>query len=129
MVKYVKKLIETKTIPDGQRKTIQLYRADRKAKISLNDIRDMVQKIETHPATKRGTKLVVIAQNIEKTHTLKGYNTDIKSDQEMDAYYSSLVDAGADIDKFRNFFQVQIIKIVPDDPYDSDDDFFLFNLN
>ena len=71
-VNYVKRLIETKTIPDGQRKTIQLHRADKKAKISLNDIRDMVQKIETHPDTKRGTKLVVIAQNIEKRHTLKG---------------------------------------------------------
>lgn len=127
-IKYVKKLIETKTIPDGQRKTIQLHRADKKALITLDHIRDLVQKIETHPDTKRGTKLVVIAQNIEKRHTLKGYNTTIKSDEEMDACYSSLVDAGADIDKFRNFFQVQIIKIVPDD-YDSDDDFFLFNLN
>ena len=121
-VKYTKKLIETKTIPDGQRKTIQLYRNDKKAKISLDDIRDMVQKIEKHPATKRGTKLVVIGQNIEKRHTLKGYNTNIKSDEEMDEYYSSLVNAGADIDKFRNFFQVQIISVVPDDS--DDDDFF-----
>ena len=125
-IKYVKKLIETKTIPDGQRKTIQLHRADKKALITLDHIRDLVQKIETHPDTKRGTKLVVIAQNIEKRHTLKGYNTTIKSDEEMDACYSSLVDAGADIDKFRNFFQVQIIKIVPDD---YDDDFFKSNLN
>ena len=37
----------------------------------------------------------------------------------MDEYYSSLAEAGANIDKFRNFYQVQIIKIVPDE-YDSD---------
>ena len=119
MVKYVKRLIETKKIPDGQRKTIQLHRADKKAKISLHDIRDMVQKIEKHPSTKPGTKLVVIGQNIDKRLTLKGYNTDIKSDLEMDDYYSSLADAGANIDKFRTFYQIQIIKLVPDD-YDSD---------
>ena len=120
MVKYVKRLIETKKIPDGQRKTIQLHRADKKAKISLHDIRDMVQKIEKHPSTKPGTKLVVIGQNIEKRLTLKGYNTDIKTDEEMDDYYSSLADAGANIDKFRNFYQIQIIKLEPDDKYDSD---------
>jgi len=118
-VKYVKNLVETKKIPDGQRKTIQIHRADKQPKIKLKDIREMVKNIETHPDTKPGTKLVVIAQNIEKTHTLKGYNTDIKSDLELDEYYSSLAEAGASIDKFRNFYQVQIIKIVPDD-YDSD---------
>ena len=79
----------------------------------------MVHKIETHPDTKPGTKLVVIGQNIEKRLTLKGYNTEIKADEEMDEYYSSLAEAGANIDKFRNFYQVQIIKIVPDE-YDSD---------
>ena len=122
MVKYVKNLVETKKIPDGQRKTIQVHRADKKAKISLHDIRDMVQKIEKHPFTKPGTKLVVIGQNIEKRLTLKGYNTDIKTDEEMDDYYSSLADAEANIDKFRNFYQIQIIKLEPDE-YD-DGDFF-----
>ena len=110
---YVKRLIENKKIPDGQRKTIQLHRADKKAKISLNDIRDIVHKIEAHPDTKPGTKLVVIGQNIEKRHTLKGYNTDIKTDLEMDEYYSSLAEAGANIDKFRNFYQVKLLKLCP----------------
>ena len=82
-VKYIKNLVETKKIPDGQRKTIQVHRADKKAKIKLKDIREMVHNIETHPDTKPGTKLVVIAQNIEKRLTLKGYNTDIKSDEDM----------------------------------------------
>ena len=118
-VKYVKRLVETKKIPDGQRKTIQVHRADKQPKIKLKDIREMVNNIEKHPSTKPGTKLVVIGQNIEKTHTLKGYNTDIKSDLELDEYYSSLAEAGANIDKFRNFYQIQIIKLEPDD-YDSD---------
>ena len=120
-VKYVKNLVETKKIPDGQRKTIQIHRADKKAKISLSHIREMVHKIEKHPDTKPGTKLVVIGQNIEKRLTLKGYNTDIKSELELDEYYSSLADAGASIDKFRNFYQIQIIKLEPDN---YDDDFF-----
>ena len=122
MVKYVKKLIETKKIPDGQRKTIQLHRADKKAKIRLKDIREMVDNIKKHPSTKPGTKLVVIGQNIDKRLTLKGYNTDIKTNEEMDDYYSSLADAGANIDKFRTFYQIQIIKLEPDN-YD-DGDFF-----
>ena len=118
-VKYVKNLVETKKIPDGQRKTIQVHRADKKAKIKLKDIREMVENIEKHPDTKPGTKLVVIGQNIEKRLTLKGYNTDIKSDLELDEYYSSLAEAGASIDKFQNFYQIQIIKLEPDE-YDSD---------
>ena len=81
----------------------------------------MVQKIEKHPSTKPGTKLVIIGQNIEKRLTLKGYNTDIKTDEDMNEYYTSLADAGASIDKFQNFYQIQIIKLVPDE---YDDDFF-----
>ena len=82
----------------------------------------MVQKIEKHPSTKPGTKLVIIGQNIEKRLTLKGYNTDIKTDEDMNEYYSSLADAGANIDKFQKFYQIQIIKLEPDE-YD-DGDFF-----
>jgi hypothetical protein len=41
-------------------------------------------------------------------HTLKGYNTDLKSEEDYEDYSNALAEEGGNIDKFMGFAHMQL---------------------
>lgn len=118
---FTKSLLETKKIPDGERKTIQISRTDKKT-MTYADIIAFTNGMQAN-LPKPGTKFVVKALNAEKMHTLKGYDTELKTEDKFEDYYDAYAKEGGNIDKFNGFYQLQMQFLIPDDI--ENDDFFL----
>jgi hypothetical protein len=98
---YTKTVRSIKDHRDGEEKVIQLHRTDKKTKISVADIRDLVAGIEKQNPKGR---FMIRALNIEKFHTFKGYDGPLNIES-FEEYLSNKVH---DVSKFSMFSQIQI---------------------
>jgi hypothetical protein len=114
-------LLDTKNIPDGSRKTVQMSRTDKKT-MTYNDIQLLVNGIQNN-LPKPGTKVVVKGMNADGLKTLKGYDTELKTEDEVEDYYNAYAKEGGNMDKFKGFYNIQLQFLIPDD--NNNDDFFL----
>jgi hypothetical protein len=109
---FTKTLLDSKNIPDAKRKTVQMSRTDKKT-MTYNDLQLLVSGIQKN-LPKPGTKLVVKGMNADGLHTLKGYNTELKTEAEYEEYYDGLAKEGGNISKFTGLYNVQLMYIIPD---------------
>jgi hypothetical protein len=98
---YVKTVKSVKKHRDGEEKMIQLHRKDKKSKISVQDIRDIVAGIEKKNPDGR---YMIRAMNIDKMWTFKGYDGELNI-EDFEEYLANKV---RDISKFSMFSQMQI---------------------
>jgi len=95
-----KKILSKRDIGDGVQTTIQLSNTD-KSKITTEEIGEIVNKFSTG-----GNKILVRALNIERWMTIKGMQEEFDPESFVDYYVNKIKEA--DVEKFTEFFQVQI---------------------
>jgi hypothetical protein len=95
-----KKILSKRDVGDGIQTTIQLSNTD-KSKITTAEIGEIVNKFSTG-----GNKILVRALNIERWMTVKSLNEDFDPESFIDYYVNKIKEQ--DVDKFTEFFQVQI---------------------
>ncbi len=95
-----KKILSKRDVGDGIQTTIQLSNTD-KSKITTEEIGQIVNKFSTG-----GNKIMVRGLNIERWMTVKGLNEDFDPESLIDYYVNKVKEA--DVEKFTEFFQVQI---------------------
>ena len=95
-----KKILSKRDVGDGIQTTIQLSNTD-KSKITTEEIGQIVNKFSTG-----GNKIMVRGLNIERWMTVKGLNEDFDPESFIDYYVNKIREQ--DVDKFTEFFQVQI---------------------
>ena len=95
-----KKILSKRDVGDGIQTTIQLSNTD-KSKITTEEIGQIVNKFSTG-----GNKIMVRGLNIERWMTVKGLNEDFDPESFIDYYVNRIREQ--DVDKFTEFFQVQI---------------------
>ena len=95
-----KKILSKRDVGDGIQTTIQLSNTD-KSKITTEEIGEIVNKFSTG-----GNKILVRALNIERWQTIKGMQEEFDPESFVDYYRNKVREA--DVEKFTEFFQVQI---------------------
>ena len=95
-----KKILSKRDVGDGIQTTIQLSNTD-KSKITTEEIGEIVNKFSTG-----GNKILVRALNIERWQTIKGMQEEFDPESFVDYYVNKVREA--DVEKFTEFFQVQI---------------------
>ena len=95
-----KKILSKRDVGDGIQTTIQLSNTD-KSKITTAEIGEIVNKFSTG-----GNKILVRALNIERWQTIKGMQEEFDPESFIDYYVNKIREA--DVEKFTEFFQVQI---------------------
>ena len=95
-----KKILSKRDVGDGIQTTIQLSNTD-KSKITTDEIGEIVNKFSTG-----GNKILVRALNIERWQTIKGMQKEFDPESFIDYYVNKVKEA--DVEKFTEFFQVQI---------------------
>ena len=95
-----KKILSKRDVGDGIQTTIQLSNTD-KSKITTEEIGEIVNKFSTG-----GNKILVRALNIERWMTIKGMQEEFDPESFVDYYVNKVKEA--DVEKFTEFFQVQI---------------------
>ncbi len=95
-----KKILSKRDVGDGIQTTIQLSNTD-KSKITTAEIGEIVNKFSTG-----GNKILVRALNIERWQTIKGMQEEFDPESFVDYYVNKVKEA--DVEKFTEFFQVQI---------------------
>jgi hypothetical protein len=95
-----KKILSKRDVGDGIQTTIQLSNTD-KSKITTEEIGQIVNKFSTG-----GNKIMVRGLNIERWMTVKGLNEDFDPESFIDYYVNKIREE--DVDKYTDFFQVQI---------------------
>jgi len=95
-----KKILSKRDIGDGVQTTIQLSNTD-KSKITTEEIGEIVNKFSTG-----GNKILVRGLNIERWQTIKGMQEEFDPESFIDYYVNKVKEA--DVEKFTEFFQVQI---------------------
>ena len=95
-----KKILSKRDVGDGIQTTIQLSNTD-KSKITTAEIGEIVNKFSTG-----GNKILVRALNIERWQTIKGMQEEFDPESFIDYYVNKVKEA--DVEKFTEFFQVQI---------------------
>ncbi len=95
-----KKILSKRDVGDGIQTTIQLSNTD-KSKITTAEIGEIVNKFSTG-----GNKILVRALNIERWQTIKGMQEEFDPESFIDYYVNKVREA--DVEKFTEFYQVQI---------------------
>jgi hypothetical protein len=95
-----KKVLSKRDVGDGIQTTIQLSNTD-KSKITTEEIGQIVNRFSTG-----GNKIMVRALNIERWMTIKGMQEEFDPESFIDYYVNKVREA--DVEKFTEFFQVQI---------------------
>ena len=95
-----KKILSKRDVGDGIQTTIQLSNTD-KSKITTEEIGEIVNKFSTG-----GNKILVRALNIERWQTIKGMQEEFDPESFVDYYVNKVKEA--DVEKFTEFYQVQI---------------------
>jgi hypothetical protein len=95
-----KKILSKRDVGDGIQTTIQLSNTD-KSKITTAEIGEIVNKFSTG-----GNKILVRALNIERWQTIKGMQEEFDPESFIDYYVNKVKEA--DVEKFTEFYQVQI---------------------
>ena len=95
-----KKILSKRDVGDGIQTTIQLSNTD-KSKITTEEIGQIVNRFSTG-----GNKIMVRALNIERWMTIKGMQEEFDPESFVDYYVNKVKEA--DVEKFTEFFQVQI---------------------
>ena len=95
-----KKILSKRDVGDGVQTTIQLSNTD-KSKITTEEIGEIVNKFSTG-----GNKILVRGLNIERWQTIKGMQEEFDPESFVDYYVNKVKEA--DVEKFTEFFQVQI---------------------
>ena len=95
-----KKILSKRDVGDGIQTTIQLSNTD-KSKITTAEIGEIVNKFSTG-----GNKILVRALNIERWQTVKGMQEEFDPESFVDYYVNKVKEA--DVEKFTEFYQVQI---------------------
>ncbi len=95
-----KKILSKRDVGDGIQTTIQLSNTD-KTKITTAEIGEIVNKFSTG-----GNKILVRGLNIERWQTIKGMQEEFDPESFVDYYVNKVREA--DVEKFTEFFQVQI---------------------
>ncbi len=95
-----KKILSKRDVGDGIQTTIQLSNTD-KSKITTEQIGEIVNKFSTG-----GSKILVRALNVERWQTIKGMQEEFDPESFIDYYVNKVREA--DVEKFTEFFQVQI---------------------
>jgi len=95
-----KKILSKRDVGDGIQTTIQLSNND-KSKITTEEIGEIVNKFSTG-----GNKILVRALNIERWQTIKGMQEEFDPESFIDYYRNKVKEA--DVEKFTEFFQIQI---------------------
>ena len=95
-----KKILSKRDVGDGIQTTIQLSNTD-KSKITTAEIGEIVNKFSTG-----GNKILVRGLNIERWQTIKGMQEEFDPESFIDYYINKVKEA--DVEKFTEFFQVQI---------------------
>jgi len=95
-----KKILSKRDVGDGIQTTIQLSNTD-KSKITTEEIGEIVNKFSTG-----GNKILVRGLNIERWQTIKGMQEEFDPESFVDYYANKFREA--DVEKFTEFFQVQI---------------------
>jgi hypothetical protein len=95
-----KKILSKRDVGDGIQTTIQLSNTD-KSKITTAEIGEIVNKFSTG-----GNKILVRGLNIERWQTIKGMQEEFDPESFIDYYVNKIREA--DVEKFTEFFQVQI---------------------
>ena len=95
-----KKILSKRDVGDGIQTTIQLSNTD-KSKITTAEIGEIVNKFSTG-----GNKILVRALNIERWQTVKGMQEEFDPESFIDYYVNKVKEA--DVEKFTEFYQVQI---------------------
>ncbi len=95
-----KKILSKRDVGDGIQTTIQLSNTD-KSKITTEEIGEIVNKFSTG-----GNKILVRALNIERWMTIKGMQEEFDPESFVDYYVNKVKEA--DVEKFTEFFQIQI---------------------
>ena len=95
-----KKILSKRDVGDGIQTTIQLSNND-KSKITTEEIGEIVNKFSTG-----GNRILVRALNIERWQTIKGMQEEFDPESFVDYYRNKVREA--DVEKFTEFFQVQI---------------------
>ena len=100
-----KKILSKREVGDGMQTTIQLSNSD-KSSLTTDEIAEIVNKFSTG-----GSKIMVRALGIERWMTLKGLDEAFDPESFVD-YYRNRV-AEADVEKFVEFYQVQLTIFKP----------------
>ena len=95
-----KKILSKRDVGDGIQTTIQLSNTD-KSKITTEEIGEIVNKFSTG-----GNKILVRGLGIERWLTIKGMQEEFDPESFIDYYRNKVREA--DVEKFTEFFQVQI---------------------
>ena len=95
-----KKILSKRDVGDGIQTTIQLSNTD-KSKITTAEIGEIVNKFSTG-----GNKILVRGLNIERWQTIKGMQEEFDPESFIDYYVNKVKEA--DVEKFTEFYQVQI---------------------
>jgi hypothetical protein len=95
-----KKILSKRDVGDGIQTTIQLSNTD-KSNITTEEIGEIVNKFSTG-----GNKILVRGLNIERWQTIKGMQEEFDPESFIDYYRNKVREA--DVEKFTEFFQVQI---------------------
>ena len=95
-----KKILSKRDVGDGIQTTIQLSNTD-KSKITTAEIGEIVNKFSTG-----GNKILVRGLNIERWQTIKGMQEEFDPESFIDYYVNKIREA--DVEKFTEFYQVQI---------------------
>ena len=95
-----KKILSKRDVGDGIQTTIQLSNTD-KSKITTEEIGEIVNKFSTG-----GNKIFVRALNVERWQTIKGMQEEFDPESFVDYYVNKVREA--DVEKFTEFFQIQV---------------------
>ena len=95
-----KKILSKRDVGDGVQTTIQLSNTD-KSKITTEEIGEIVNKFSAG-----GNKILVRGLNIERWQTIKGMQEEFDPESFVDYYVNKVKEA--DVEKFTEFYQVQI---------------------
>ena len=95
-----KKVLSKKEFADSVQTTIQLSNRD-KSNITLDEIQQIIDRFQGG-----GAQIMVRGLNIERWQTLKGMNEEFDPESFIDYYVNKVKEA--DVEKFTEFFQVQI---------------------